>query len=288
MNIYRNQRINLVNRPKSRFSIVSNEIIDNLWLRDMDGQVFLELALNLIGNYDFDRKYLREIDEYTFELKTKDGKSVKVQVECGSIDDCPQIKVTEDNIEMSYDYIPVSGDDNLLYFNTTQERNIKTGFIQYYNGGYDKMLMEKDGIVTIIYLYCPHPPATYDERECSTYFASNKLKEAIKQADSSDVIELYNVITENLDDDIKSFEIKMYEDKSYKILNDIVVSNNIIEYILLTKKYADGSVTIEEDNRNRERFSVNIDNVRIDYNDTMQKFGTLKRTLEKRLTKEDN
>ena len=290
MNIYRNQRINLVNRPISKFPRVSDEIIKKLWLdkRGRSGQNFLELVLNLIGDYDFDRKYLREIDGNTFELKTTEGKKIRVQLECGNVDDCPQVIVTEDNIEMSYDYVPISGNSNLLYLDTTQEKDVKTGFIQYYNGDYDKVLMKKDDIVTIIYLYCPNPPTTYDERHSSTFFVSDKLKEAIKQADSSNFVELYNTITGNLDEDIKGFEILMYDQKTRKTLNKILVSNNKIDYILITKKYDNGYVSLEEDNRKKGRFSVNIENVRIDYDDTMEKFDTLKKSLERKLTKEDN
>ena len=111
MKIYRNENINLNFSQRSRFPRVSRKIIDKLWLdkRGKGGQEFLELALNLIGDYEFDKKYIKELDEYTFELKTTEGKTVRVELECGNMDDCPQIKVTEDNVQMSYDYTPISG-----------------------------------------------------------------------------------------------------------------------------------------------------------------------------------
>ena len=287
MNIYRNQYINLVGLNKSKFPKVSNKIVEKLWLdkKGRSGQDFLELALYLIGNYDFNKYYLKEIDDYTFQLKTKAGKTIKVQVEPGSVDDCPQIKVTEDKAEMSYDYVPVSGNSNLLYFDTTQQKDTETGFIQYYNGEYDEVLMEKDDIVTTIYFYCPNPPVSYNERKGSTYLVSSKLKESIKLVDPTDVVALYNTIAENLDEDIKGFEINKYNRKTRKTLDRIIASNKKIIYILLTKEYANGSVTLEEDNRDDERFSVNINNVRVNYDETLEEFGSLKRNLERKLIK---
>ena len=287
MNIYRNQRINLSFRPKSKFPRVSDKVIKKLWLdsRGRSGQAFLEIALNLIGDYNFDRTYLKEIDESTFELKTTSGKEIRIQLECGDIDNCPQIKVTEDNFEMSYDYTPISGFSNLLFFDTTQLKDLETGFIQFYHGDYDEVLMKKDNIVSIVYFNNPNTPDSYNEVRSSTFLVSDKLKEAVKQTDSTNVIELYNSIVNNLDDNIRSFEINIYDDKSYKTLDKIIVTNRKLDYILLTKKYDNGSVTLEEDHRDKERFSANIVNVKIDYDDTLKEFDLLKQSLERRLTK---
>ncbi len=288
MNIYRNQIINLVNHSKSKFPRVPSAIKDRLWLdeRGRDGQSFLELALNLIGNYSFDKKYIKEIDDKTFELKTTEGKIIRVQLEYGSIDDLPQIKVVEDNIEMSYNYVQMSGNSNLLYFDTTEQKDLKTGFIQYYNGDYDEVLMRKNGIITCVYFYNPNPPESYEKIKSSTFLVSDQLKEVIKKSDSSNIVELYNEIVSNLDKDITSFEIHSYDEKTRDTLNRIIVSNNKLAYILLTKKYSNGSVTLEEDHRKREWFSTKIENVRINYDDTLTEFDTLKNSLERKLKRD--
>jgi len=289
MNIYRNQRINIAYRPKSKFPRVSENIIKKLWLDNSGrtGQAFLEIALNLIGDYKFDKNYLKELDEWTFELKTTEGKIIKVGVECGSVDDCPQIIVTEDNKKMSYDYVPISGNSNLLYFDTTQEEDLETGFTQYFNGEYDEMLIEKDGTITVVYFYNPNTPKSYDERKSSTFLVSDRLKEAVKQADSTNVIELYNSITSNLDDNVSSFEINKYRVNSHKTTDKITVVGRKLAYILLTKEYENGSVTLEEDHREKSRFSTTIDNVKVDYEATIQDFDSLQKQLQRRLTKEE-
>ena len=287
MNIYRNKEVNMFFRPKSKFPRVSKKITERLWLTEgRSGQELLESMLNLIGDYEFDRRYLREIDDRTFELMTKAGKKIKVQLVCGSIDDCPQIIVTEDNIEMSYDYVPISSNKDLLYFDTTEQKDVETGFVQSFNGEYDRVYMSNDGVCTIIHFYNPNPPATYDERKSSTFLVSDRLKEAVKQTIKSGTVELYNAIANNLDSNVGGFDIHRYDEKTRKTLDKIIVSNGQIIYILLTKKYDKGSVTLEEDNREEKRFSANIDNVDINYVETLSDFDTLKKDLEMKLKKD--
>ena len=287
MNIYRNKEVNMFFRPKSKFPRVSKKITERLWLTEgRSGQELLESMLNLIGDYEFDRRYLREIDDRTFELMTKAGKKIKVQLVCGSIDACPQIIVTEDNIEMSYDYVPISSNKDLLYFDTTEQKDVETGFVQSFNGEYDRVYMSNDGVCTIIHFYNPNPPATYDERKSSTFLVSDRLKEAVKQTIKSGTVELYNAIANNLDESVGGFDIHRYDEKTRKTLDKIIVSNGQIIYILLTKKYDKGSVTLEEDNREEKRFSANIDNVDINYVETLSDFDTLKKDLEMKLKKD--
>ncbi len=287
MNIYRNKEVNMFFRPTSRFPRVSKKITENLWLaKGRSGQELLESMLNLIGDYDFDRRYLREIDNRTFELKTRAGKIIKVKLVCGNFDDCPQIIVTEDNVEMSYDYVPISSNHDLLYFDTTEQKDVETGFIQYFNGEYDKVSMSNDGVSTIIHFYNPNVPETYDERKGSTFLVSDRLKEAVKRSIKLDTVELYNSIASNLDENVNGFDILRYDEKTRKTMDEIIVSDGRIAYILLTKKYANGSVTLEEDNREEKRFSANIDNVDIDYVETLSEFNSLKTNLEMKLRKE--
>jgi hypothetical protein len=287
MNIYRNKEINIFLRPTSRFPRVSKKIAENLWLtKGRNGQELLESMLNLIGDYDFDRRYLREIDNRTFELKTRAGKIIKVKLVYGNLDDCPQIIVTEDNVEMSYDYVPISSNNDLLYFDTTEQKDVETGFIQYFNGEYDKVSMSNDGVSTILRFYNPNVPETYDERKGSTFLVSDRLKEAVKRTIKLDTVELYNSIASNLDENVNGFDILRYDEKTRKTIDEIKVSDGRIAYILLTKKYANGSVALEEDNREEKRFSANIDNVDIDYAETLSEFNSLKTNLEMKLRKE--
>ena len=287
MKLYRNKELNIFLHQRSRFPRVSKKITENLWLtKGRNGQELLEIMLNLIGDYDFDNGYVKEIDGRTFELMTKAGKKIKVQLVCGSIDDCPQIIVTEDNIEMSYDYVPISSNKDLLYFDTTEQKDVETGFVQSFNGEYDRVYMSNDGVCTIIHFYNPNPPATYDERKSSTFLVSDRLKEAVKQTIKSGTVELYNAIASNLDERVRAFEINRYDEKTYDTIDKIIVSNGQIIYILLTKKYDKGSVTLEEDNREEKRFSANIDNVDINYVETLSDFDTLKKDLEMKLKKD--
>ena len=289
MHIYRSQRINLKSCSKSKFPRVSNKIIDKLWLdsNGRSGQEILEIALNLIGEYTFDKKYLREIDEWTFELKTTAGKLIRVQVECGDVEDCPQIIVTEDNNRVAYNYVPISGNSNLLYFDTEKQEDLEKGFTQYYNGDYDKILMKKDGLALIIYFYNPSDSLSYDEKCSTTFLVSDRLKESIKQAKSLNALEMYNIIANELDADINSFEIHEYDEKTRDTLNRIIIYNRKLAYIFLSKKYSNGSVSLEEDHRNEERFSVKIDNVRIDYDATLSEFDLLKRKMVRKINKKE-
>ena len=289
MHIYRNQRIDLNNYSKSKFSKVSDKIIKKIWVdkRGKSGQEILEFVLNLIGEYTFDKKYLREIDEWTFELKTIAGKTIRVQVECGNVDDFPQIIVTEDNNRMSYNYVPISGNSNLLYLDTEKLENLETGFTQYYNGNYDKTVMKKDGLAATICFYNPNQSLSYDEKNSSIYLVSDKLKEIIKQSKSLNINKLYNDIASNIDENINSFEISIYDEKSNKILDKVIISNKKIAYILLTETYSNGSVTLEEDHRNENRFSAHINNVYINYDGTLEEFNLLKKKMERKLKKEE-
>lgn len=284
MNIFRDQKVNLVSRSKSKFPKVSNKILDRIWTdrRGKSGQDILEYALNLIGKYEFDKNYLREINENTFELKTTSGKKIIVSVSCGNPDDFPQITVTEDNIETAYNYVPVSGNSNLLYFDTDKQTDLETGFVQYYVGYCDQVLMSKDGITTMVSFYNPNPLGSYEKDNKSQFLVSDKLKNATKKAISKDIVELYNAIVENLGD-VKTFEIHIYDSKSYKTLDKIIVSNRTISYILLTRKYGSGSVTLEEDHRKGNKFSAHIDNVYINYDEALDEFESLERALGRRL-----
>ena len=105
--------------------------------------------------------------------------------------------------------------------------------------------------------------------------------------DYQNALEMYNIIANELDADINSFEIHEYDEKTRDTLNRIIIYNRKLAYIFLSKKYSNGSVSLEEDHRNEERFSVKIDNVRIDYDATLSEFDLLKRKMVRKINKKE-
>ena len=291
MIVCRDKRFNIMFQKRSKFPQLSDQMLELLqFVGNGDIQVVLEKILNLIGNYSFDSTYLREINDRTFELKTTDGKLINVHLEPGDIDNCPQIMITEDNIKTVYDYIiGTGGKKNKLFLETNKQIDLNTGFTQFYYCRYDEVAMKKDGLVTLIYFYNPNLEKEYDKMVKQLFFVSDKLKEAVKNTDFTDIVKTYNDIVLNLDENVKSFEILIYDDKTYKHIDNVVVSNGELKYLLLTKKHPGGFVTIEEDNRrDKQSFSAVINNVRINYDDTLSEFDEIKNEMQKKLIMEVN
>ena len=109
------------------------------------------------------------------------------------------------------------------YFDTTMKKELDTGFIQFYDGVYDNVQMRNNGVVTNVIFYNPNPPASYDERQSTTFLVSDELKDVIKQLNPSDFVNLYNEIAANLDENINSFEIHSYDGKTRKTLNRVII-----------------------------------------------------------------
>ena len=65
---------------------------------------------------------------------------------------------------------------NLLYFDTDKQTDLETGFVQYYVGYCDQVLMSKDGITTMVSFYNPNPLGSYEKDIRSIFLVSDKLQ----------------------------------------------------------------------------------------------------------------
>ena len=254
--IYNYDRLNLQNIENTKFPNNNKELEQKLssWMynRVRNAHDILEKLITLIEPNTFKQDYLVFSESNnSFTLKTTSNQTIEFKFIYGDIDEFPELIVRKDGIERTYSVLYEDKSD-LILIDSYKYVDEKQQYTQYFFTTSDVFEVKKDNYVFKFYI--SNPAHSCNDK----YLINEKLKQMIINTKTTDIIELFNLLQANLNENNSSYSISKIDLESNMELDSISVQGNELVRLKLTKQTKSGkSITIEDDKRNS--FSINLD-----------------------------
>lgn len=225
---------------------INQEYLLNEWkgrFTPYTGHDIIAKVLTLAGYSEFNKKEFEIIDEETFNIFTKDGRTIKVRITYGNDYAPGSVIITDNNIEDYYDVIAEFHTNNIIV-EPEKTVNLSNNFIQYYKYNYDSFGKEENGIKLFVSV-----GRTDKSRKEEFFFIDEDIKKEFINTKFNNLLEVYYFLTKKFNKSTTYMKMSTYNDYFY-LLDNITISNGIVNDLELSTLMTSNKIRLTGDDSN--------------------------------------
>ena len=217
------------------------------------GHDIIAKVLTLAGYSEFNKKEFEIIDEETFNIFTKDGRTIKVRINYGNDYAPGSVIITDNNIEEHYDVIAEFHTNNII-IEPKKTVNLSNNFIQYYKYNHDFFGKEENGIKLFVSI-----GRTDKSRKEEFFFIDENIKKEFINTKFNNLLEVYYFLTKNFDKLSTYMKMSTYNEDFY-LLDNITISNGIVNDLELSTLMTSNKIRLVSEDSNTRVLNDLIEN----------------------------
>lgn len=207
------------------------------------GHDIIAKVLTLAGYSEFNKREFEILNEETFNIFTKDGRTIKLRITYGDMDEPPKVIITNNNIEEYYEVMTEFYTNNIIV-EPEKTVNLSNNFIQYYKYNCDSFSKEENGITLFVWV-----GRTDKSRKEEFFFIDEDIKKEFINTKFNNLLEVYYFLTKKFNKSTTYMKMSTYDDHFY-LLDNITISNGIVNDLELSTLMTSNKIRLAGEDSN--------------------------------------